>query len=434
MGKQKGGAVYYKATRLTSPDAIEALFSTARDLPIPSQTSGQCATDASLGILFYADGVRQRVWEAVFKHAPGGEIRIPDEELEVGRLRKDRLLMMKVFLLTSAARILRILEETDPHSRDRSKSFSPSDEMHDTTPSEVCSNLSTLLISIVDGRKGATSVTPGMRSTGKDYHYTFAGMLGGMIWTILYDFIGGRSEGDYYFANTSEFTPVPDKKEDEFVAFDITLKYVKDENSFRALPHRANLGHAISVIRVNNRWYISDNEVGRLVELKTPGLKPITPRVSHLFRDSSTTYVEAEYERMSREEAAEFAGEEADGYKGRIPIIAQYKIRKVSDKSTIAMTSGVDILKGSSIISDVSNTTFLKEPLGDDTIHRTSFFWRRRLSSPAPRPSAVATGPAAAGAGPPEGGKRYSRRSKHLRNRKELRSTTHRKPLRLRKR
>lgn len=449
MRRQRGGRVFYTARYFKRPEEIEFTLRERPAFLIPSQTGGQCATDSAIAILFYADGVRQILWDWVYKNAPGGDIQIPDEALEIERLRTSIPRMTKVFLLTVAARVLRILESyADPSLR--SASFSPSEETEETTPSEVCSNLGITLIRMLrvsspglwDTPPGPatpiTLISPGSRTTGVDYGTStspenFRALLRMLARVFL--------RTPEVVRNIGAIDIQRQEPADELVAINMSLIQIASEEAEEGDINRT-IGHAISLIRLQNKWYIADNNVGRLVEM------PMPPEVIPLLEDPAQVYFQMNYMSETPTELG----------------TAEFFIRKRSDRTILAKTPVVSRLKGG-VAPGVRPVGILPRRSHLALIMREShryprripLFWKRGESVPvavAPernpppvtleaRPGAPVgdsdggAGPAAAGAGPParlppggtytKGGLFFSggvRRTRRVRRTKRKRRTT----------
>ena len=408
MGKQKGGRIFYTAQALKTPKDVEFLLG-ADTIPIPSQTGGQCSIDSLIATLFYADGVRQILWDWVYKNAPGGDIRIPDEDLVLENLRLDAQKMTRVFLLTVAARVLRILESRESTAPVRMASFSPSEETHGTTPSEVCSNLGNTLIRMIRlslGRGEGAPITltaPPIAPEARTSLQTYAGSSKWPDrWALLYWLFGEfLLTGDILKKNgTIVMQRVnPDV---ELVAINMMVLGVASEEAVD-ISDPNGFAHVISLIRLQNKWYIADNEAGILVEM------PMPPEVIPLLEDPAQTYFQVKYMIPPGLSAG----------------FAEYSIRKVADRTVLTKTPMVymlerDVAPG---VRPSYPTTVLREHPRFQTaggVGRICLFWKKS-------PFASPAGPAAAGAGPgTAGGKRKTRRKRGRKSRARTRNNLER--------
>ncbi len=269
----------------------------------------------------------------MFRQAPGGNIEIPDEELHLEVLRTNVRKLTRVFLLTTAARVLRILESAESRGFVREKSFSPSDETHGTTPSEVCSNLGNTLIRVIQMSNGARTgevalIRPEARTGFHDYATsTRASDRKRLLWHIFVSFLLGeipsREIGGIFILErpSAAITQEP-------VAFNVFLVDVESEE---AEEPSSSEGHAISIVRVNGIWHVADSELGRLLKLEGPDGGPIPPETILLLEDSSQTYVQ----RNSTEPGPENLRRSK----------LKFMIRKVADRSILAQTPEVRTLE-----------------------------------------------------------------------------------------
>jgi hypothetical protein len=400
MGRQKGGKISYTAKTLKTPEAVEERIRTLASIPSPSQTVGQCAIDAMTAIFYYADGTRQRLWKWFFSQAPEGKVNIPDEELDPERLRDDPEALTRVFLLTTGARVLRILESDESvESVDRHTSFGPSEETHGTTPSEVCSNLGITLAKVLRAREEPPPkplkmhlVEPGARSSFSDYTRA-------LIQPNLLRLVG--------YINW-EFPPLVGSPSDEeagppmqiVAAYASVFRIVNSDNPVLA---EATSSHAIAIVHVNGKWYVADNEVGMLVPFKT-AFAPET------LEDGGRLYFEIQY---------------SPG------LMAQYFLRKMEDNEAVSVTAPVPMLSrlpDGRVRPDIGKTTLImREQPGIPTFpaawgDRTRFVFYDEYTRSLP--SASPAGPAAAGFGEPgaSGGKRRKTR-RRKRTRRSKRTT-----------
>jgi hypothetical protein len=304
MGKQKGGRIFYEATRVKTPAAIEGAL---REMPapIPSQTGGQCSTDSIIVILFYADGLREALWDWLFRKFPGGKINLSDEELSPDVLVRDIRRMTSAFLVTIGARVLRILDTVEPRISDvRPRSFAPGEETHDTTPSEVCSNIGISLSRILKISKAPPTsaeplrfIDPKSRSSAGDYGIT--GALKSdrqriMEW-VLRNFLYSEIDRSKF----GTFSPAAGAvrmvgRSSEIVAMNIALAQIESEER-PVEKEGADWEHSISVVRINDAWYVADNEVGRLIPMQTAAGGQFTPEMMTQLESPHEVYFELRY-------------------------------------------------------------------------------------------------------------------------------------------
>jgi hypothetical protein len=407
MRRQKGGKIFYEARFLTSPEAVEERIRSLGSIPSPSQTVGQCAIDAIIVIFYYADGTRQSLWKWFFGEAPGGKVELSDAELDPERLRGDAEALARAFLLTVGARVLRILESPETvASLDRSASFSPSEETHGTTPSEVCSNFGTTLAKVLRARGDPPPkplkmhlVKPGARSSLADYTPSLIrSNITRLIGYIIGEFppLAGEvpAEGEEEAAGTG--API------QVVAMFVEVFAIASE--YNPVLAEASTSHAIAVVQVNGKWYVADNEIGLLVPFTSAFPSDVVENID----DGRSVYFEVRY---------------SPGPK------AQYFLRKTADGSDISSTNSVimlsrgvdgrvrpDLGRGILIMREQPGITGFSAASGD----RTRIPLYDEYSPPAPPPA----GPAAAGSGAfPFGGKRRKtqRRKKTRRSRRSSR-------------
>jgi len=291
MEPQRGGAVRYVIRRLTDPKAVESYFQTrkrlGRPIPIPSQTFGTCGIDSLIAVLFYADEVRLWIWDWVFKNYVkvemdiAGEryvIDVSDEALHPRTLEPtlggyDEVLTKRrvdTFLATSAARVLRILEaEPETTTTTRAVSRTRAEEMHGSAPGEICGTLALLL-----ARPGSEAVKdPRLRVEGA-LGYSFSAEEEAYAVTLISTVMGktwaSRTGGG---AMGLSIDP-SDVHRHNVVAIGTTLH---DSINDKDMIMRQNIGdtHAVTLIRHNGEWHVSDDNIGILLPLV-----PTSPAVS----------------------------------------------------------------------------------------------------------------------------------------------------------
>lgn len=416
MGKQKGGRIFYEAEVLKTPEAVEAMFR-GGSVPIPSQTTGQCAIDSVISILFYADGIRQALWSWFFSKAPKGRVNIPDEELNPEVLRTDVRKLTTAFLMTIGARVLRILDtEEARESSTRSKSFSASDESHGTTPSEVCSNLGISLSRVLKYVKmkiappgGVDVIDPRARSTLVNYEEgSSKPERERMIEWIVGTFLPSEVDGSLYGAFSVGKTLSLAARRDEPVAINLHLLHIEGEENPVAT---GVLGHAISVVRVNNNWYVADNEIGDLLALRPP----LTPEILDQIESPQDVYFEARY-----------TTNPGTGGEDEYPS-AQYFLRDLAG-GILSSTSNMPMLSRvpSPLVRPFVGTSIMREIYGMESRrgavifpgNRSILYWKptNRSSPPPERGTSIMDmfGSRPAGAGSPFefGGKRKTKKKK----------------------
>lgn len=402
MGRQKGGKIFYEARLLTSPEAVEERIRSLGSIPSPSQTVGQCATDAFIVVFYYADGTRQRLWKWFFGEAPGGKVDLSDAELDPERFRGDAEALTRAFLLTIGARVLRILESPETMaSLDRSASFSPSEETHGTTPSEVCSNFGITLAKVLRARDEPPPkpvkmnlMAPGTRSSFSDY-------VPALIRPNLVRLVG------YILGEFPPLLPAPSDEEAsspmQLVAAHASVFTIVSE--YNPVLAEATSSHAIAIVQVNGKWYIADNEVGMLV----PFRQAFSPKTLELLEDDISLYFEVRYS----------PGPSAQHF-------AQYFLRKTEDGSVLSATLPVAMLSrlpDGRVRPDLGRGILtMREQPGVSAFPAAASGPRTRIAvydeySPAP------AGPEAAGAGEPEalGGKRKKTRRRRRKGRRATR-------------
>ena len=422
MGKQNGGRIFYEAEFVKTPELIEFTLGIA-PVPIPSQTGGQCSTDATIVALYYADGMRQALWSWFFKNAPGGKLNIPDEELNPELLRTDAQKLTTAFLLTIGARVLRILERLESRESVRPKSFSPSEETHGTTPSEVCSNLGISLARILKLRTPiagapmrAEIIDPGARTSGVDYsegsRKKDQAIL--MNW-ISKTFLPPVTDPSVYGTFSVGKTGSLGVQKDQPIAIRSEVVEIESEENPHTPRTRSPGAHVFSVVRVNSNWYVADNEVGSLVPILTPEGGQLTPEIFWELETPHDVYFESRYTRVT-------VGVGSGQY-----IEAQYFLRN-KEGEILALTAKRRGLQRDSGLLAVgpARTTIMRESYGVETPDgfrpifvepRTILYWRPpgRTTPPPTGDTSIMSmfrGPEAAGA---SGGKRKTRRPKSKR-------------------
>ncbi len=335
--------------------------------------------------------------------------------------------LTRVFLLTTAARVLRILESSESRGFVREKSFSPSEETHRTTPSEVCSNLGNTLIRVVQmsngARTGAVALIPPEARTGF-YDYVTSARASDrkrLLWHIFVTFLLAEmpvreTGGVFILERPSAAIP------QEPVGFNVFLVSVDSEDAEESSS--AN-GHAVSIVRVNGTWYVADSEFGRLLKLEGPDGGPMPSETILLLEDSTQTYVQ----RNSTEPGPD------NPRRSKI----KFMIRRVSDRSVLAQTPEVRTLEKIPDGRPALATQILREDPYETRAEagtelqreRITIYWKESKAAgrvtPPPDASTSIMGmfaPSAAGAGEPVarigdvfkmGGKRKTRKSKKKR-------------------
>jgi hypothetical protein len=296
MGRQRGGAVFYdipeflRSVRAVN-SVIEHIVLTRINLPNPAQTADVCSTDAVLTTLFYSDVVRQWVWQWVFDNCvEGGVINIPDEQLTSEYLLDMRvsyqvrtLRQAKAFLATGAARILRILAKYPRTSLSytRTQSATPAPEMHGKTPSEMCAILAIALAGSGDETKTMYgSLDPG-GETPKNLRMSRDASR--IVLEKAFQAIE-RSPRTKKFDGGVELSGevrIPTTRMTVAIYMNTTPittdRWFSTQLNARGYAERA---HAVSLIHINGNWYVSDNELGVLLKMKTFNSKePLTENV-----------------------------------------------------------------------------------------------------------------------------------------------------------
>lgn len=413
MGKQKGGRIFYEAEVLKTPEAVEAMFRGA-SLPSPSQTSGQCAIDSLIVVLFYADGIRQALWSWFFSKAPKGVVNIPDEELNPELLRTDARKLTAAFLMTIGTRVLRILDtEEARESFTRSKSFRVSDESHGTTPSEICSNLGVSLSRVLYYSRsrvappgGVEIIDPGARSNFDMYRDSVGKQhTQRIIQWIVGDFLPSENPRHEKFTLGKTLSLLGSQGEEAIAINPILVHIESEENPIAA---REPAAHAISVVRVNDKWYVADNSVGELYMFRTPEGTGLTPEILDQIENSQDMYFEARYTTVSDEDPRP---------------TAQYFLRDLGD-NVVASTSAVPMLSRNPVpgVRPFTRSSIMREiygirPEGGKVLipgSRTILYWKPsgRKTPPPTKGTSIMDMFGAAGA---SGGKRKTRRPKSKR-------------------
>ena len=255
--------------------------------------------DSAISFLFYADGLRQALWAWLFTDFPGGNIFISDEDLNPELLRTDARQLTRVFLVTIGARVLRILDtEEAKSSLVRARSFTAGEESHGTTPSEVCSNLGISLIQVLYRARiprrlpgEVAIIDPRARTTAADYSgFTSKFHQEVLFDWILREFLSGevdaRRFGTFSVGKALALgvvsTEVP-------IAMSLRLMPIESEENPVRLP---GSGHAVSVVRVNTKWYVADNQIGKLIPLKNPNGNNITADIIAQLESEEDLYFE----------------------------------------------------------------------------------------------------------------------------------------------
>jgi len=325
-----------------------------------------------------------------------------------------------VFLVTIGARVLRILDSVEPRISDiRPRSFSPDEETHGTTPSEVCSNLGVSLTRVLKYAKvpipgGVQIIDPSAR-TGFDFYREGATkddrdrVLGWILSTILTKEVDRTQYGTFTVGSVATLSA----RQPEMVALNIRLVEVESEERPVIKPDGWN--HVISVVRVNGVWYVADNEVGILMPIRTTTGGQFTPEILAQLESPHEVFFESRYIRTP-----------GTGVRDEYPT-AQYFLRDLMGEvvaSTDRMpmlardpSPGVRPLIGGKIMREMYGI----EVPGDAIILpevRTALYWKSTSrSSPPPDTSTSLMGmfgSTAAGAGGPVefGGKRKTKKKK----------------------
>ncbi len=387
-------------------------------IPSPSQTTGQCATDATIVALYYADGIRPAMWSWFFRNAPGGKVNIPDEELDPRLLQADKQKLTTAFLMTIGTRVLRILESDESRSFRRPTSGRVSPGMHGTTPSEVCSNLGTSLARVltnpIPAPGEALVVDPGLRSSPVDYMMG----SGGRQQTKLLDWVANTflraqidpSYGTFSVGRSGKLSGAAS----EPIAMWISVRPIESEESPYIPEGIERVGHAIAVVRIQDHWYIADNNVGQLVELVMNDYEggPPTPEILDSLGsyDPGTVYFDVKY---TRDESGDAPYSEA-----------QYFLRN-REGEALAFTAKKRMLLPSApyLMREVYGIQERGEARPVFVEPRTILYWKRtgRATPPPTAEESIISrfrslAPAGAGPGPIEfGGKRKTRRKKSKR-------------------
>lgn len=296
---------------------------TRRYIPIPSQTGGQCFFDSIISALFYADGTRQALWGTMFKViSPATGITIGDRSLSTEFLKRDVNNLMTTFLMVSSVRILRMLDSSDPGDKIRERSFSPGEDTHGTTPSELCSNLGTLLIQVRAGLGGdpeSRLVDPRSRTSAHDYIGSVAPNKKPILKMVLVDFL------PKVFPATKIGTFSTERIEGaQPVAFLVSI----------ATPDVSAV-HAIAIVRVNGSWFIADDTVGQLLQLNGPDDNPIPPEtIANALEDTENFFVSLKLK------APDNSVETVRGYTASIVKLSDYSVvAKTREAKTLAFTT-----------------------------------------------------------------------------------------------
>jgi hypothetical protein len=343
MGRQRGGAVFYAIPRyLGTPrlvnGIIEKILRLKRRLPNPAQTIEMCATDAILTTLFYSDVVRKWVWEWVFKNCvEGGVINIPDEHLTVGYLldkgvsaEERDLRRVKAFLSTGAARILRILDKYPGISDNlsRSQSATPAPEMHGRSPSEMCAILAIALASW-----GSSAIYGSLGPGGKSLaSFRMTINQSDTVLEKVFEAIGKGprakpADQEVYLTGEDEL-PSSDWMT---VAIYLHITTITPDDWFMVKKNDEgqSILHAVSLILIDGKWYISDNEIGTLLEIKPSN--PKNPVTEDLIRKS---YLQQNIQKIAETEKEDY-GVPSEAK----PLAARYLLMDREDITKIVATT-----------------------------------------------------------------------------------------------
>jgi hypothetical protein len=328
---QKGGAVRYTVpATLDTPDKVLALIrERAVNLPIPSQTVGTCALDSMISALLYPSGVSDVVWRYIFEQYMSRDalnrlvVFVPDEYLSFAALRvlpeEERMnRQVDAFLASSAARVLRILENIDGSSRAlrRELSFSPTPEMHGSTPSVLCATLATAL-----GREGQEFIIyrsiEGRPPARDEADLALDAKEAGIALSKVLMRIQSRE----IRIQTNE-DPIPERR--RIAAVFISTTDTDDRVWYTS--NKKTLLHAVALIQIRGSWYVADDNFGRLLKLNSGS--PLSNRIIQ------GAFLQLHIRTISNEDrAAHGIPEEA------YPLVCQYSLISVDDwKKVIATT------------------------------------------------------------------------------------------------
>ncbi len=388
---------------MKDPEDVEDMLESLPDPPIPSQTSGQCVIDSVTAALFYSDGLRQALWAWFFKQFPRGSIDVSDEELNPEFLRTDARYLTWMFLATIGTRVLRILDTEEPKiSIVRVRSFSPAEDTHGTTPSEVCSNLGISLMRVLDharihsGRAGRPPaiIGPSSRTTQFDYSpFNEKPHQDALFEWILSEFLPGKVDqsrfGTFSTGKLASVMGAGPSRETP-IAMSVFVKQIISAENPTVSPVGAS--HVFSVVRLNTKWYVADNEVGKLLVLKNNNdVADISDIIARL-EDEEDLYFECQY--TLRHAQYFIQNRRGDIFASTV-------------KQPRVLRLGADVFEGVEIYREAKGIRF---PPGapESYLSRTILYWNPPASAgPAPDARYRAAGAA--------GGKRKTRKRKSKR-------------------
>ena len=391
MGRQKGGFIEYALRDIRSAEDIELVFDrvltpTAAGigrLPIPKQTHGYCSTDMIITILFYADRIRDMIWDLVFTHfvQPLPVDRTPAVYVEDRYLDMERtpispdaadknvrvMRRVSIMLAAGAARVLRILE--NPHEtirkreekRRRHESFTETVETHNLAPGELCAILTSAALRFdIPIQKG---VQTSLASSNQQV------LLDVVRWAVSNINKKFKFNARHRFNSASETLLAMTTTIFQTMSLeDPTVRFNEDD------PSNTD-SHAVALIRVFDQWYVSDDNVGFLLLLQKPGDPPGKSSV----RQAEIDYTFLELIRSP--------------VSGRDETQIVYNLRSTADWSVIVAQTQPITRPGTKAIYIMREASGLFPP--KEMIDRPAV----RARAP---PTSRASGPAAAGAGEPE--------------------------------
>jgi hypothetical protein len=223
-----------------------------------------------------------------------------------------------------------------------------------------------------------------------------------MLQWILTTFLPSEISG---YGNFSVGKTLSLVSSDEPIAMNLFLVQIESqENPVVPEPH---VVHSASVVRINDGWYVAENEVGHLFALLTPAGTDLTPEIVSQIEDTQDVYFEVRYTSTSDEDPTPSA---------------QYFLRDLDDNviaSTVVMPmlSRVPSLARSYVRSSIMREIYGIRPREDRIIvpgNRTILYWKPsgRKTPPPTKGTSIMDMFGAAGA---SGGKRKTRRPKSKR-------------------